>query len=77
MANVEIEPRYVSFRDGARYSGLSEQTLQRLVNRGLLTPHRVGRRVLLDVRQLDDLLQESAETDSVKERMDSRRDTNA
>jgi excisionase family DNA binding protein len=71
MASAEIEPRYVSFRDGARYSSLSRHTIQRLVNRGFLTAHRVGRRVLLDLQQLDDLLKQSAETTSEKRRSDN------
>ena len=50
--------RYLTYRGAAEYSSLSVRTLAELVAEGKLRPARVGRRVLLDARDLDRFLDE-------------------
>jgi excisionase family DNA binding protein len=56
--------RYLSYPAAARYSGMSEQTLRRLVEAGRLKAYRPtgSRKVIFDVRELDELIQSSADT---------------
>jgi excisionase family DNA binding protein len=66
-----IEKRWLSYEQAALYTGLSEESLRKLVVAKRLTLHRpTGRRVLFDVRQLDELLE-----GSVKERDPQRGET--
>jgi hypothetical protein len=61
MCAIGIERRFVPLVTSAVYSGLSITSLRRLARSGRLTPHRpVGRNILLDVRQLDQLVQDSS-----------------
>jgi excisionase family DNA binding protein len=59
-----IERRWLSYEQAALYTGLSEESLRKLVVGKRLTLHRPtgGRRVLFDVRQLDSLLESSVES---------------
>jgi excisionase family DNA binding protein len=59
MFTTEQEPRWLSYREAAEYTGLSEATLRRLLRAGRLTPFRpaVGRRLIrLDRREIDGLM---------------------
>jgi excisionase family DNA binding protein len=48
-------------RQAADYTGLSERTIHRMITDGRLSGHRpVPGRLLIDLRQLDDLIQKSA-----------------
>jgi excisionase family DNA binding protein len=62
---AETTQRYLSYADASRYSGMSEQTLRRLVDSGRLKVYRPtgGRKVVFDRHQLDELIQASAETE--------------
>jgi excisionase family DNA binding protein len=62
-----IEKRWLSYEEAALYTGLSEESLRKLVVGKRLTLHRPtgGRRVLFDIHQLDALLENSVETTSV------------
>ncbi len=54
----EVERRWLSYRDAARYTGLSEETLRRLAAQGKLTVSRpTPKNRRLDRRELDQLMQ--------------------
>lgn len=53
-----VSPRYVTYHGAVEYTSLSPRTLAKLVAEGKLHPARVGRRVLLDVQELDRFLEE-------------------
>lgn len=48
---------YVSLREAALQTSLSEKTLRRYANEGRLATQKVGRRVLVSQASLDSLLQ--------------------
>lgn len=48
-----VKPRFGSAADAATRSGLSVRTIRRLIERGELAISRVGRRVLVDLAELD------------------------
>jgi excisionase family DNA binding protein len=49
-------PKYVSFDAAARFAGLSIRTLERRVASGTLTVFHVGRRRLVELDQVDQLV---------------------
>ena len=49
----DVMPRYLSYRDASRYTGLSVSTLRRAVDAGDLTSHTVGTSVRFSVPDLD------------------------
>jgi hypothetical protein len=49
-------PRFLNLADAARYAGLCERSILRLIAARKLTPLRVNRRVLIDKRELDALI---------------------
>ncbi len=56
-------PRFLSVRDSASYSGLSRETIRRMLQSGKLTPYRpVPGRIVVDRQQLDSVILASAET---------------
>ena len=62
MSLAETTQRYMSYADASRYSGMSEQTLRRLVEAGRLKVYRPtgSRKVVFDRLQLDELIQSSS-----------------
>jgi hypothetical protein len=56
LANDVLERRWLSIEASAYRSSLSQETIKRWVRRGLLTPHKAGRRTLIDVRELDQVI---------------------
>ena len=59
------EIRYLPLQAGARRSGMSVMSLRRLIARKRLTAYRpVGGRILLEVRQLDEYVRQSAVVDN-------------
>jgi excisionase family DNA binding protein len=48
--------RFLGINDASRYTSLSAQTLRRFIADGKLTAHRPGGKILIDRRQLDDLV---------------------
>jgi excisionase family DNA binding protein len=65
-AAAEIEPRWLSYREAARYSGLSEMALRRLVEAGRLHAYRPtgGRLVRLDRQELDQVMAATADAET-------------
>ena len=63
-AVADTTQRYLPYSAAARYSGMSEMTLRRLVDDGRLQAYRPtgGRKVVFDRLQLDELIQGSAST---------------
>jgi hypothetical protein len=61
--------RWMSARQAVSYTGISLRGLWRLCDAGLLTRYRPGgrRRVLLDVRELDALIERGAVTPGVRD----------
>ena len=53
-----VEPGWFSYKDAARYTGLSEVSLWRLVRQGLLHPARLNRSVRFSREELDTLLKD-------------------
>jgi excisionase family DNA binding protein len=53
-----VSPRYLTYHGAVEYTSLSLRTLAELVAEGKLHPARVGRRVLLDVQELDQFLED-------------------
>ena len=51
----------VSVADACRMTGLSSSTLYRMFDRGELTRHKVGAKVLIKVSELQDLIDSSVE----------------
>ena len=66
MSVAETAQRYLSYADAARYSGMSEQTLRRLVEAGRLRAYRPTgqRKVVFDRVELDALIQGSMDQSS-------------
>ncbi len=62
-----VTPRYLTLGDASTYSGMSVSTLRRLIDRRALRAYRPHGRILIDARQLDALIQASAEGDDVEE----------
>ena len=56
--------RLLSLRDAATYMGLSCWTLRELIWRGELPSVRVGRRVLVDLEDLDSFIERCKQTES-------------
>lgn len=67
-----VPPRCLDKKAAARYIGTSDDTVERLINAGELPivkypvstvdPHGTSRRVLIDVRDLDALIDRNKET---------------
>lgn len=53
---MEPQPMAVSIEEAARVTSLSEPTIRRLIRKRLLTATRCGRRVLVSVRSLEQLV---------------------
>lgn len=51
--NPTIKPRLLSVADAATYIGLSERVMWALLSRGELSAIKIGRRRLIDVKDLD------------------------
>jgi excisionase family DNA binding protein len=49
-------PRLIDVPSTAQYLSLSKRYIRSLVGRGVLRPVRVGRRLLFDVRDLDEVV---------------------
>lgn len=60
---AQVAPRFFTMRNAAAYSGLSVRTLERAVRQGELTLYRVGRRILIDLVDLDQWVRRSGETE--------------
>jgi excisionase family DNA binding protein len=58
------EQRYLNYADASRYTGMSEQTLRRMVDAGRVRVYRPtgGRLVLFDVRELDAFVRGNGDT---------------
>lgn len=56
-----VGARYLPYPAAARYTGMSEQTLRRLVDQGRLKTYKPtgGRKVVFDRLELDELVQGS------------------
>jgi excisionase family DNA binding protein len=52
----------LKLREAARYLGLSERTLLRLIKRGFIAPIRVTRHLLFSIRELDRFLNDPGNT---------------
>jgi excisionase family DNA binding protein len=62
MGNTaEVTGRYMGYRDASLYSGMSGQTLRRLVEAGRLKAYRPtgARKILLDRCEIDRLIHDS------------------
>lgn len=57
-----IDRKYVSYKDAARYSGLSASTLRKLVKDGSLPMYRVRRRALLSLDALREMIESAMES---------------
>lgn len=53
------EVRYYSRKELAKILGVSLPTISGMVNRGMLHPRRLGKRVLFDSKEIDDALREN------------------
>jgi excisionase family DNA binding protein len=61
MTITTIKARWATAVQAASYTGLSEKTIKRMVTDGRLAGHRpVPGRLLIDLRELDELIQKSA-----------------
>lgn len=58
------QPRLLSLRDAAAALSLSHWTVRELIWRGDLPSVRVGRRILVDVRDLDAFIERNKQTES-------------
>lgn len=56
----QLERQFLSYRSAEAYCGVSESTLKRMVRDGALRVHRVGRRVLIGIEDLRNLVGDSA-----------------
>jgi excisionase family DNA binding protein len=56
--------RLLSLRDAATYLSLSHWTLRELIWRGELACVKVGRRILVDVRDLENFIERNKQTES-------------
>lgn len=50
--------RALNLEDAAGYLSVSPSTLRRLVEKGAIVPSRLSKRLLFDVRDLDELLEQ-------------------
>lgn len=57
------ERRYVSLQDAAKYVSADEKTLRRQIARGRLTGYRIGRRIRIDLTELDRLMSPASGAD--------------
>ena len=48
--------RFLGIRDAAEYTGLSKTNLLGQIHAGRLKGYRVGRRIVIDARDLDDFV---------------------
>ena len=60
-----VRERLFSVREAGRYLSLSHWTVREMVWRGELPEVRIGRRLLVDVRDLDELIQRSKRRERV------------
>lgn len=54
-------PRLMSLNEAAKYLGVSYWHIRDLIDKGKLSKVQLGRRVLIDIRDLDKLIEESKE----------------
>ena len=59
----DVRPRLLSVRQAAAYLGISHWTVRELVWKGELPEVRLGRRLLLDLRDLDRLIEARKKTE--------------
>lgn len=55
-----MQRRYFKVKDVAIFLGLSEASVRRLVDRGIIPSRRMGRSVLIDIRELERKPQDEA-----------------
>ena len=53
MRTEQLEPRFISLDQAARVTQLSTRTLRRAIEASRLQCHRVGRRIRIDVVELE------------------------
>lgn len=58
--STEASPRYLTYSEAMRFSSLSVSTLQRLIREKKLSAAKIGRRVLIDLNDLNRLIADSA-----------------
>lgn len=56
-----MDKRFYSCREIAGYLGLSEKSIRRLIDRGELPSVRIGRSVRVDMKKLDEILENKIE----------------
>ena len=49
--------RWISIRECSTYLSLHEQSVYRLVNKGVIPASRIGRNVRVDLKKLDEILE--------------------
>ena len=60
---VKLERGFLSLKNAAYYSDLSQKTLRRLISKGLLVDYRPARgKILIKRKELDGLIQKSTAT---------------
>lgn len=52
------ERRFFSCREIAEYLGISEKTVRRLIDRGEIPATKLGGKVLIDLKRLEEILEE-------------------
>lgn len=65
----EVKPAFAGIAGAVLYSGLSEDSIRRKIRSGELTPYRpFAGKVLIDLRQLDELIRKSADQPTTRGR---------
>jgi hypothetical protein len=69
MLETSLQRRLLSFHNSAAYCGVTQQTIRRLMDRGVLVPVRLPevRRILFDKKDLDRLIESGKGTDKATE----------
>lgn len=57
MEQVEITPQYLTYRQAEELTGLSRQTVWRLIKSGDVRAFKIGRGVKIERRSLEDYVQ--------------------
>ena len=53
MPQQQLEPRYISLDQASSYTQLSTKTLRRAIKAGRLQCHRIGRRIRIELVELE------------------------
>jgi len=61
QTEVSVERQFLSIKDAAKYSSLSPRLLYQLVERREIRSFKVGKRIVLDINDLDQFIRQGVQ----------------